>query len=211
MSGRSRSFTRKVLFLSYMRDTPGDIMRKDLGVRPCIYPEPVLILAAYGEDGVPCAMNAAWGGIHEENEIFICLDPSHKTTKNILLRKEFTVSIGTEDLVAECDYLGIVSGNDIPDKVSRCGLTTVRSEKIDAPIINELPMTIECRMKSYDESTCELVAEIVNISVDESILNDKGLVDPMKMRPLIYDGLNKKYYGYGSVVGKAFGEGKRLM
>ena len=186
-------------------------MRKDLGVRPCVYPEPVLILAAYGEDGVPCAMNAAWGGIHEENELFICLDPCHKTTENILLKKEFTVSLGTEDFVAACDYVGIVSGKDVPDKVEKAGFTVTRSDKVDAPIINELPMAIECRMKSYDSARCELIAEIVNISVDESVLNEKGLVDPMKMRPIIYDGLNKDYYGYGRVVGKAFGEGKKLF
>lgn len=186
-------------------------MRKDLGVKPCIYPEPVLILAAYGSDGVPCAMNAAWGGIHEENELFICLDPDHKTTKNILLRKEFTVSIGTEDYVAACDYVGIVSGNDVPDKVAKAGFTISKSDKVDAPIINELPMAIECRLKSYDSTRCEMIAEIVNISADESILNEKGSIDPKKLRPIIYDGLNKVYYGYGEPVGKAFGEGKKLF
>lgn len=186
-------------------------MRKDLGVKPCIYPEPVLILAAYGEDGTPCAMNAAWGGIHEENELFICLDPGHKTTENILLKKEFTVSIGTEDFVAECDYVGLVSGKDVPDKVARAGFTVVRSDKIDAPIINELPMAIECRMKSYDKGSCELIAEIVNISVDEGILNEKGHIDVRRLKPIIYDGLNKDYYGFGAIVGKAFGDGKRFL
>ena len=186
-------------------------MRKDLGVKPCIYPEPVLIIATYNEDGTPCAMNAAWGGIHEENELFICLDPSHKTTENILKRREFTVSIAVEGQVAACDYVGIVSGKNVPDKVKRAGFTVTPSEKVDAPIIDQLPMAVECRMKSYDEKTCELVAEIVNISADESVLNEKGNIDPKKMRPIIYDGMNHDYYSYGSVVGKAFGEGKKLI
>lgn len=186
-------------------------MRKDLGVKPCMYPEPVLIIATYNDDGTPCAMNAAWGGIHEENELFICLDPSHKTTANILKRKEFTVSMAVADQVAACDYVGIVSGNNVPDKVAKAGFTVTKSSKVDAPIIDQLPMAIECRMKSYSDKTCELVAEIVNISVDEKVLNDKGNVDPMKMRPIIYDGMNHDYYEFGKVVGKAFGEGKKLM
>ena len=186
-------------------------MRKDLGVKPCIYPEPVLIIATYNEDGSPCAMNAAWGGIHEENELFICLDPSHMTTKNILKRKEFTVSMAVADQVVACDYVGIVSGNDVPDKVKRAGFTVTRSKNVDAPIIDQLPMAIECRMKTYSDKTCELVAEIVNISVDEKVLNEKGHVDPKKMRPIIYDGMNHDYYVFGDVVGKAFGEGKKLI
>ena len=186
-------------------------MRKDLGVKPCMYPEPVLIIATYNDDGTPCAMNAAWGGIHEENELFICLDPSHKTTANILKRKEFTVSMAVADHVAACDYVGIVSGNNVPDKVAKAGFTVTKSSKVDAPIIDQLPMAIECRMKSYSDKTCELVAEIVNISVDEKVLNDKGNVDPAKMRPIIYDGMNHDYYEFGKVVGKAFGEGKKLM
>lgn len=186
-------------------------MRKDLGVKPWIYPEPVLIIATYNEDGTPCAMNAAWGGIHEENELFICLDPAHRTTENILRRKEFTVSMAVADQVTACDYVGIVSGKDVPDKVAKAGFTVTRSDKVDAPLIDQLPMAIECRMKSFNESTCELVAEIVNISVDESVLNDNGKVDPAKLRPIIYDGMNHDYYEFGKKVGKAFSDGKKLL
>ena len=188
-----------------------DIMRRDLGVKPCMYPEPVMIIATYGDDGTPCAMNAAWGGIHEENELFICLDPSHKTTENILKRKAFTVSMATADYVAACDYVGIVSGKDVPNKVAKAGFTVTRSDRVDAPIIDQLPMAIECRMKSYDEKTCELVAEIVNISADDTILNEKGNIDPKKLRPIIYDGMNRNYYEFGKVVGKAFCDGKKLF
>lgn len=186
-------------------------MRKDIGVKPCIYPEPVLIIATYNEDGTPCAMNAAWGGIHEENELFICLAPEHKTTENILRRKEFTVSMATADHVAACDYVGIVSGKNVPDKVAKAGFTVTPSKNVDAPIIDQLPMAIECRLKSYSEKTCEMIAEILNISVDESVLNERGYVDPMKMRPIIYDGMNHDYYEFGKIVGKAYSEGKKLM
>ena len=188
-----------------------DIMRVDLGVKPWMYPEPVLIIGTYNEDGSPCAMNAAWGGIHEENEIFICLDQSHKTTENILKRREFTVSMAVADHVTACDYVGIVSCKDVPNKVKRAGLTATKSPKVDAPIFDQLPMAIECRMKSYNDKTCELVGEIVNISVDESVLNDKGKVDPKKLRPIIYDGMNHDYYEFGKVIGKAFSDGKKLM
>ncbi len=185
-------------------------MRKDFGVKPFLYPEPVLIIGTYCDDGTPCAMNAAWGGIHEENELFLCLSPEHKTVENILKRKEFTVSMATADTVAACDYVGIVSGNDVPDKVKRAGLTAAKSSKVNAPIFDQLPMAVECRLKSYNDKTCELIAEIVNVSVDEKVLNENGKVDPAKMRPIIYDGMNHDYYEFGKVVGKAFSDGKKL-
>ena len=110
-----------------------------------MYPEPVLIIATYNEDGTPCAMNAAWGGIHEENELFICLAAEHKTTENILKRREFTVSMATADQVAACDYVGIVSGNDVPDKVAKAGFTVTPSKKVDAPIIDQRTHCGDCQ------------------------------------------------------------------
>lgn len=104
-----------------------------------------------------------------------------------------------------------MQGKDVPDKVKKAGFTVTKSSKVDAPIIDQLPMAVECRMKSFNEKTCELIAEIVNISVDESVLNDKGKVDPKKMRPIIYDSMNHDYYEFGKVVGKAFSEGKKLL
>ena len=115
-------------------------MRKNFGVKAMVYPMPVFILAAYGADGTPNAMNAAWGGISEENEISICVSADHKTTENILSRGAFTVSMATADYVKECDYVGVVSGNKVKDKLERCGFHTERAESVDAPIIKELPM-----------------------------------------------------------------------
>ena len=185
-------------------------MRKNFGAKPCIYPMPVLIVAAYDENGVANAMNAAWGGITEEAEITICLSPEHKTTENIQKSGAFTVSMATARYVKECDYLGIVSGNDVPDKLSRIGFHTTRSEQVNAPIIDELPMALECKLVSYDSESCRLVGEIVNVSAEESILNEKGKIDPKKLNPITYDSMNHAYLTLGEQIGKAFSDGLSL-
>ena len=180
-------------------------MRKSFGVKPMVYPMPVFIIGTYDENGTPNAMNAAWGGISEENEISICLSEDHKTTKNLLLKGAFTVSMATADYVKQCDYVGIASGNNVENKLERCGLHTVKSEFVDAPIILELPMTVECRVKSYDPESCRLVGEIVNVSCDESALSD-GKIDPDKLKPITYDSANHTYRVVGEIVGKAFSD-----
>ena len=131
-------------------------MRKNFGAKPYTYPQPVFIIATYGGDGTPDAMNAAWGGLSEENRIAMCLSSEHKTVRNILQRGAFTVSIATEKYVTECDYVGIVSANDVPDKLAKAGFHTVKSDLVDAPIIEELPMALECKLISYDPETCRL-------------------------------------------------------
>ena len=185
-------------------------MRKNFGAKPLLYPQPVFIIAAYDEAGNANAMNAAWGGISEENEISICISPEHKTTKNILARGAFTVSMADADHVAECDYLGVVSGNDVPDKLAHIGFHATKSEFVDAPIIDELLMAVECRLVSYDEDTCRLVGEIVNVCADESVLNEKGKVDPTKLRPITFDPMNNEYRVLGEKVGNAFRDGLKL-
>lgn len=184
-------------------------MRKNFGSKSWLYPMPVLIIAAYDEEGVPNAMNAAWGGIFTDEHIGICISQGHKTTKNILATKAFTVSMATAEQVVACDYVGIVSGNRERDKVAKAGFTTERSELINAPIIKELPMTLECEMVSYDEESCHLVGRIVNVSADESILTD-GKIDYAKLRPITYDPVNHHYVELGAKVGNAFSDGKKL-
>lgn len=185
-------------------------MRKNFGAKPWTYPQPVFILAAYDENGVPNAMNAAWGGVSEADELSICISANHKTTENILMRKAFTVSMATERQMAACDFVGIVSGNDAADKLKKAGWHTVRSEFVDAPIIEELPMTVECRLVSYDPTDCCLVGRIVNVSADESVLDSNGRIDPDKLRPIIFDPIHSTYRGLGAIVGKAFHDGKLL-
>lgn len=184
-------------------------MRKNFGSKSWLYPMPVLIIAAYDEEGVPNAMNAAWGGMFTDEHIGICISQGHKTTKNILATKAFTVSMATAEQVVACDYVGIVSGNRERDKVAKAGFTTERSEVVNAPIIKELPMTLECEMVSYDEESCHLVGRIVNVSADESILTD-GKIDYAKLRPITYDPVNHHYVELGAKVGNAFSDGKKL-
>lgn len=185
-------------------------MRKDFGAKPITYPQPVLIIAAYGKDGIPDAMEAAWGGISDEKEISICISAGHKTTKNILSRGAFTVSMADVEHVVECDYLGIVSANDVPDKFARAGFHATGSKFVDAPLIDELPMAVECKLISYDEQSCRLVGEIVNVCADEGVLNAEGKIDPAKLRPITLDPMNNAYLVVGEKVGNAFQDGKKL-
>lgn len=184
-------------------------MRKNFGAKPILYPQPVFIIATYDENGTADAMNAAWGGISEADEISICLSAEHKTVKNILARKAFTVSMATADTVVPCDYVGIVSANDVPDKLEKSGFHVIKSEFVDAPVISELPLAVECSFVSYDEQSCRMVGKIVNVCADETVLTD-GKVDPLKLRPITYDGMNHAYYVLGEKVGNAFSDGKAL-
>ena len=185
-------------------------MRKSFGAKPWVYPQPVFILAAYDKDGVPCCMNAAWGGITEETEITICVSADHKTTKNILESGAFTVSMADALHVAACDYVGIVSGNDVPDKFEKAGFHATRSPLVNAPLIDELPMVLECKLVSYDENTCRLVGEIVNVSCDEGMLDEKGRIAAEKLRPITFDPSRNEYLVIGEKVGNAFRDGLAL-
>ena len=184
--------------------------RTNFGKQTFMYPMPVLIIATYDENGNPDAMNAAWGGIHDTNQIGICIDPSHKTAKNLMLKKAFTVSMADAAHVTACDYVGIASGNKEPDKIKKAGFTVSKSEFVDAPVINELPMCLECEMISYDTSTGCMVANIINVNADNSILTD-GKIDPSKLRPITYDPVNHKYLTLGEVAGTAFADGRNLL
>lgn len=184
-------------------------MRKNFGAKPILYPQPVFIIGSYDKNGVPDAMNAAWGGISESNELSICLSAGHKTVKNILERKAFTVSMATVDTVVPCDFVGMVSANDEPNKLEKAGFHTVKSTFVDAPLIEELPMAVECKLISYDPETCRMVGEIVNVCADEKVLTD-GKIDPAKLRPITYDGMNHAYYALGEKVGNAFKDGLAL-
>ena len=185
-------------------------MRKNFGARPILYPQPVLIIATYGEDGTPDAMNAAWGGIADMNRVAMCLSAGHKTVQNILARKAFTISMADAEHVAACDYVGIVSGNHVPDKVARAGFHTTRSSFVDAPLIDELPLPLECRLVSFDPETEMLIGEIVNVAAEERILDAEGKIDPAKLRPITFDTVNHAYLVLGEKVGNAFRDGNAL-
>lgn len=170
---------------------------------------PVLIVGTYDKNGVPNAMNAAWGGIYDTDLVMVCLADDHKTTANINETGAFTISFATESTVAPCDYVGIVSANDQPDKFSRAGFHATRSEHVNAPIIDELPMTVECRLLKFNEDGI-CIGEIVNVSADESVLDENGKVDAKKLNPIIYDSVSHAYWSFGEKVGTAFSDGKKI-
>lgn len=180
--------------------------RVNFGAKPYVYPMPVLIVGTYDENGVPDAMNAAWGCITDMNEISISMS-NHKTTENLAKTGAFTVSFATEDTVVAGDYVGIESAGRVPDKFAKVGFHATKSEYVNAPLIDELPMTLECKVKSFENGI--LVGEIVNVSAEESVLTD-GKIDPAKLKPITYDPVNNTYIALGKTVGKAFEDGKAL-
>ena len=184
-------------------------MRKNFGVKNWLYPMPVLIVGTYDENGTPNAMNAAWGGIYDTNLVMVCLADEHKTTENIRKNGAFTISFATVDTVAACDYVGIISANDVPDKLARAGFSVVKSEFVNAPIISELPMTVECKLLKFNEDGI-CIGEIVNVSADESVLDENGKIDAKRLNPIIYDSAAHAYWSFGEKVGKAFSDGKKI-
>ena len=187
-------------------------MRKDFGPIPGVFPMPVLMVAAYDEAGVPCVMNAAWGTICDMDKIALIISESHKTTKNIRLTGAFTVSLADRAHMKEADYVGIVSGNDVPDKFERAGLHAKKSPRVNAPIIEEFPVTLECELADIvkTEYLEAVVGRIVNVSADERVLNENGGVDVRKLDALIFDPFLSGYYTAGEKAGQAWDAGKAL-
>lgn len=185
-------------------------MRKNFGAKPYLYPMPVLIIAAYDEKGNPQAMNAAWGGFSDTTEVTICVSSHHKTMKSIVHSKAFTVSMGTQSQMIQCDYVGIVSGNKVDNKIEKAGWHVTKSDFVDAPLIDELPMALECELIKYEADKDLLVGRVVNVNADESILDAQEKIDPQKLQPIIYDPVNHRYLSIGTEVGTAFEEGKKL-
>jgi len=171
---------------------------------------PVLVIAAYDENEVPNAMVAAWGCIADLHQIAIYLTAEHKTVKNILKKGAFTVSMADAEHIAQADYLGIVSGNKEADKVARAGLHTIKSEFVDAPLFEEFPMALECKMVSFAEESELMIGEIVNVCADEKILDAEGKIDLTRLNPVSYDPIHHAYYGLGEKVGQAFSDGKKF-
>ncbi|HIS39503.1 MAG TPA: flavin reductase family protein [Candidatus Aphodovivens avistercoris] len=185
--------------------------KKDLGSAGELFPQSVFIVASYDENGVPNAMNVAWGGECTRNEVAINIG-DHKTTDNILAKGAFTVAPADAAHVAEADYFGMATGRKV-NKAAASGLTFVASEHVDAPVIDEFPLTMECVVKDVQDWGGEkrFIGEIVNTRVDDSILDDEGRVDFAKMRPIVYDSTRRIYRVVGEVVGGAWDAGKKFM
>ncbi|MBR2198126.1 MAG: flavin reductase family protein [Fibrobacter sp.] len=185
-------------------------MRKNLGIKTYLYPQPTLVIATYNEDDIPNAMVAAWGSVSDTNQVAIYVAHSHKTMQNILERKAFTVSMANEKNIKAIDYLGVTSGNKVADKFTKSGLTAIRSENVDAPLIADLPLALECKLVSYDEKTELLLGEIVNVTADDSVLDENGKLSVEKLAPVCYDSAGHGYYVMERRIGNAFSDGKTL-
>jgi len=187
-------------------------MRKDLGVKPAVYPMPVLMIATYDENGVVDVMNAAWGMICDMDKITLALTETHKTVKNIKVNKAFTVSLADVKTIKEADYFGIASGNTVADKFERSGLTATPSSRVKAPIVEEFPITMECELAEIIETdnVYSIIGKIVNVSAHEEVLDEKGRVDVEKAGILMFDQFKAGYYVTGEKVGQAWQTGKPL-
>ncbi len=188
-------------------------MRKDLGVVPAVYPMPVLMVAAYDDESVVNVMNAAWGMICGMDKIALFIDDDHKTTQNIRKVKAFSVSIADKAHMDVADFFGIATGNKMPDKFKNSGYHAKKSTKVNAPIIDEFPLCMECELAEIveTENVFAVIGKIVNVNADEKVLSDNGKVDPLKLNALIFDQFQSGYYVTGEKVGQAWNAGKELM
>ena len=184
-------------------------MRKNFGTKSWFYPLPVLIIGTYNEDGTADAMNAAWGGLYDADKVVLCLSAGHKTTANIQARGAFTVSFADAAHVVPSDYVGIVSANTEPGKIEKSGFHVTKSESIDAPLIDELPVALECKLLKVNEDG-NIIGQIVNVSVDESVLDGEGAIDFAKFRPISFEPAHNAYHVLGEKVGSAFRDGAAL-
>ena len=185
---------------------------KSFGQKAWVLPQPVLIIGTYNSDGTPNAMNAAWGGQWDSKEIMISMG-AHATTENLSRCEEFTVAFATKETMVASDFVGIVSAKDDPEKMVKTGWTATKAEHVNAPVFTDFPMTMECRIVRKIDETEEgynLVAEIVNILVDEAYLGEDGKPCVEKMQLITFDPVHHGYIGLGERVGRAFADGKKL-
>ena len=185
---------------------------KSFGQKPWVLPQPVLIIGTYNSDGTPNAMNAAWGSQWDSKEIMISMG-AHATTENLARCGEFTVAFATKDTMVAADFVGIVSAKNDPKKMQKTGWTATKADNVNAPVFTDFPMTLECRiLRKIDESEegYYIVAEIVNILVDETYLGEDGKPDVEKMQLITYDPVHHGYISLGQRVGNAFADGKKL-
>ena len=186
-------------------------MKKSIYIKTAIFPMPVLMVATYNEDGSVNVMNAAWGMMVDINNVALNLSENHKTVKNIMDRKAFTVSIADSKHIKEADYFGVSSANDTKDKFEKSGLTYSISEKVDAPIINEFPICMECEFIEYQDNEygCGIIGRVVDTLVDEEVIKDEK-VDISLLNAVCYDPFNHGYYEIGKQVGQAFKDGLEI-
>lgn len=188
-------------------------MRKDLGKQPAVFPMPVLMVAAYDEKGTVQVMNAAWGMICGMDKVALFIDEDHATTKAVRQTKAFTVSLADREHMDVADYYGIATGNKIPDKFERSGYHSQKSAHVNAPVITEFPVALECVLAEIveTENLHAVVGTIVNVSADEKVLSENGKIDPTKLNALIFDQFQSGYYVATEKVEQAWNAGMEIM
>ena len=188
-------------------------MKRDLGIQQAVFPMPVLMIATYGEDGKVDVMNAAWGNICDPDKIALFLSAEHKTVKNMNATRAFTVSLASKATIKQADFFGIASGNDRTDKFERSGFTARKSDKVNAPIIEEFPVVMECELleEVNTENLHCYVGKIVSVAAEEEYLDVNGKLDVGKCGIIAFDNFKNSYYAVGEKVGEAWSEGAELM
>lgn len=188
-------------------------MTKDLGVKPYLFPMPTYMIGTYNEDESVDVMMMAWGGICATDMVALNLEEDHKTVANLKARKAFTLAVPGVDTLEASDFLGIASSNQMADKFERSGLHATKSNRVDAPVITEYPLTLECEVVEMQDQPYGLrvLGKIVNVIADEKILDEKGKIDAGKIQAFAFDQMQNGYYGIGDKVGKAWNSGAYLM
>ena len=188
-------------------------MKREIGVQPALYPMPVLMIATYNEDDTVDVMNMAWGGICARDMVALNISRGHKTAKNLEARGAFTLSVADVAHLDESDYFGIASGNKVADKFERTGMTATKSSRVDAPVVDQYPITLECSVVEMQEQPYGLrvLGKIENVLADEAVLNEDGKIDPVKLNAFAFDQFQSGYYALGEKVGQAWNSGKRFM
>ena len=191
----------------------GKKMSKNFGVKPYLFPMPTYMIGTYNEDNTVDVMMMAWGGICAEDMVALNLHAGRKTVANLETRKAFTLAVPGTDTLRESDFLGIASSNQMADKFARTDLHAVKSERVDAPVITEYPLTLECEVVEMQSQSYGLrvLGRIVNVFADETVLDDAGKIDAAKLRAFVFDQMRNGYYAIGEKVGQAWHSGADLM
>ena len=188
-------------------------MKKELGVQPYLFPMPTYMIGTYNEDDSVDVMMMAWGGICDTKMVALNLEADHKTVANLRQRNAFTLAVPGTDTLKESDFLGIASSNKMADKFARTGLHAVKSDKVDAPVIEEYPLTLECKVVEFQDQPYGLrvLGEIVGVLADEKVLDAKGKIDAGELHAFAFDQMRNGYYAIGEKVGQAWHSGAGLM
>ena len=188
-------------------------MTKDFGAKPYLFPMPTYMIGTYNQDGTVDVMMMAWGGICAEDMVALNLEAEHKTVANIQARKAFTLAVPGTDTLKESDFLGIASANKMPDKFERSGLHAVKSQRVDAPVITEYPISLECEVVEIQSQPygLRILGRIVNVIADQKVLDQNGKIDAGRIGAFAFDQMQNGYYAMGEKVGQAWHSGADLM